>query len=60
MDDKKFVITPKKYKGDTSVVSARLPGDMVRALDRIAEKTGRTRNEIIYKCLEFAIDNLEL
>ena len=25
MDDKKFVIHPRKYKGETSVVSARLP-----------------------------------
>ncbi|MCI8514347.1 MAG: hypothetical protein HFI93_06910 [Lachnospiraceae bacterium] len=32
---------------------------MIRALDRIAEKTGRNRNEIIMLCLEFAIDNLE-
>jgi hypothetical protein len=28
-------------------------------LDRIAENTGRNRNEIIMLCLEFAIDNLE-
>ena len=56
---KKLVIPPKRYKGETSVISARLPNDMIRALDRIAEKTGRNRNEIIMLCLEFAIDNLE-
>lgn len=59
MAGKKLVIPPKRYKGETSVISARLPNDMIRALDRIAEKTGRNRNEIIMLCLEFAIDNLE-
>ncbi len=58
MTDKKLIISSKKYKGDTSVVSARLPVEMVKELDRIAEATGRNRNEIISLCLEFAIDNL--
>lgn len=58
MSDKKLIISSKKYKGDTSVVSARLPNEMIRDLDRIAENTRRNRNEIILLCLEFAIDNL--
>ena len=58
MDGKKFVISSKKYKGETSVVSARLPVEMIKTLDEIAENTGRNRNEIITLCLEFAIDNL--
>ena len=60
MTDKKLVIPPRKYKGETSVVSARLPVEMVKALDKIAEDTGRTRNEIITLCLEYAIDNLTI
>ncbi len=60
MNDKKLVIPPRKYKGETSVVSARLPVEMVKALDKIAEDTGRTRNEIITLCLEYAIDNLTI
>lgn len=56
---KKFVIPSKRYKGDTSVVSARLPNELIKDLDRIAENTGRNRNEIIMLCLEFALDNLE-
>lgn len=60
MDDKKFVIRPKKYKGETSVVSARLPIELIKTLERIAEKTGRNRNEIITLCLEFAVDNLTI
>ena len=50
----------KKYRGETSVVSVRLPEDLIGRIDEIASKTGRTRNEIIMKCLEFSIDNLEI
>lgn len=57
--EKKLIIPSKKYKGDTSVVSARLPNSMIRDLDKIAENTGRNRNEIIMLCLEYAIENLE-
>ncbi len=59
MAGKKLFIPSKRYKGDTSVVSARLPNELIKDLDRIAEDTGRNRNEIIMVCLEFAIDNLE-
>lgn len=58
MDEKKLIISPRKYKGETSVVSTRLPVEMIKNLDSIAEKTGRNRNEIIMLCLEYAIDNL--
>lgn len=59
MAGKKLFIPSKRYKGDTSVVSARLPNELIKDLDRIAENTGRNRNELIMLCLEFAIDNLE-
>ena len=58
MDEKKLIISPRKYKGETSVVSTRLPVEMIKNLDSIAETTGRNRNEIIMLCLEYAIDNL--
>ena len=60
MPDKKLVISSKKYRGDTSVVSVRLPNDMIERLDDIAEQTGRTRNEIIQKCLAYSIENIEI
>ena len=44
MPEKKLLIPAKKYKGDTSVVSARLPVQMIKDIDMIAEKTGRNRN----------------
>ena len=60
MQEKKLVISSKRFRGDSSVVSVRLPNDMIEKLDEIAEQTGRTRNEIIQKCLAFAIENIEI
>ena len=60
MPDKKLIISSKKYRGDSSVVSVRLPNDMIEKLDAIAEQTGRTRNEIIQKCLAYSIENIEI
>ena len=56
----KLIISSKKYRGDSTVVSIRLPDELVKKLDAIAEETGRTRNEIIQKSLAFAVDNLEI
>lgn len=56
--DEKLVITAKKYKGDTAVVSLRLPTDLIKKIDEVGEKTGRTRNEIIAMSIDFALDNL--
>ena len=60
MPDRKLKITMKKYQGETSVISLRLPVELVATLDEIAKTTGRTRNDITQQCLEFAIDNLEI
>lgn len=60
MPEKKLSISSKKYKGETSVISARIPDQMIADIDNICEKTGRNRNEIISLCLEFAINNIEI
>lgn len=60
MADKKLKITTKKYRGDSSVVSVRLPNELIESLDSISNITGRTRNDIMQRCLEFAIENLEI
>lgn len=60
MSKEKLVISSKKYRGDSSVLSIRLPDELVKELDKIAEETGRTRNEVVQKCLAFAVDNLEI
>lgn len=57
---KKLIITPKKYSGKSSVVSARLPDDMIKVLDEISFKTGKSRNELLVTMIEFAIDNIEI
>ena len=51
MSEKKLKISAKKYNGDTAVVSARLPSDLIKEIDEICETTGRNRNEIIQLCL---------
>lgn len=58
--EKKLKITAKKYRGDSSVVSVRLPNEIIESLDNISQETGRTRNDIVQKCIEFAIENLEI
>lgn len=59
--DKKFIVHPRRRAyGKTSVVSARLPDDTIVQLDEIAQKTGRTRNELIVMCIEYALSNLEI
>ncbi len=60
MSEKKLIISSKKFRGDSSVVSVRLPNDMIESLDEIANQTGRTRNEIIIKCLSFSIENIQI
>lgn len=56
----KLKISPKKYTGETSVISMRLPKTMIKDLDNTAEMTGRTRNEILLICVEYALKNMEM
>ena len=58
--EKKLEIKSKKYRGETTVISSRVPVDLVERLDEIAKDCGRTRNEVIQLCLEFAADNIEI
>ena len=60
MEDVKFVVSPKRYTEETQVFSVRMPKDMIRDLDAVAQKTGRTRNEIIAKSIEFTLEHLEI
>ncbi len=60
MNDKKLFLHPHKYNGESTVISMRLPKDMLAEIDRVAAETGRTRNEILFLSLEFALDNIEI
>ena len=37
MTEPRFQITPKKYNGESSVVSMRMPKDMLKDIDEIAK-----------------------
>ena len=56
----KLIIQPKKYTEESAVISMRLPKDMIRDIDSIAKYVGCTRNEIMVKCFEFALDHMEI
>ena len=60
LEIRKLVIPSKKYRGDSAVISSRLTNELIKKIDEIAGQTGRTRNEIIQLCLEFAIENIEI
>ena len=53
-------ITPKKYTGETTVLSMRVAKDMLRDIDEIAKRTGRNRNEILSLSLECALNHAEI
>ncbi len=60
VSDKKLIIRPAKYNGETIVTSIRLPKELVRAVDSVANETGRTRNELLITFIEYALDNLQI
>lgn len=54
----KLEIRPKKYKGETAVMSLRLPEEVIAKIDRISQQSGRTRNELVLHFIEYALDNV--
>ena len=60
MDEPIFMIHQKKYTGETAIVSMRIPKDMLADIDKAAEVSGRTRNEIMSMSLEFALNHMKI
>lgn len=60
LDDDILIIKERKYQGQTEVVSARLPSELVKELNAIAVETGRSRNEVIEICLTFAVERVKI
>ena len=59
--DPKFIVRRKRPAfGKTSVVSVRLPDETITVLDKVAQNTGRTRNELIQMCIDFALEHLKI
>lgn len=60
MEKPKLKIESKKYTGESTVVSMRMPRDMVQEIDNIAAMTGHTRTELMMLCLEFSLNHMEV
>ncbi len=60
MENKKLIITKKKYGNESAVMTSRLPVELINQIDKTAEATGKSRNEIVQLCLEFAMSNIEI
>ena len=60
MEDLTLRIDAKRYTDESTVISFRLPKDMLKDIDAVARATGRTRNEIMTTSLEFALRHMEI
>ena len=58
MDNEPLVIHPKRPKGDDGhkTFSVRLRDELVDRINDISAQTGHSRNDLIGKLLEFALD----
>ena len=59
MEQEKLVIHPKRAKGDDGhkTFSIRIKDELVDKLNDISAQTGYSRNELIGKLLEYAVDH---
>ena len=60
MSEPMLRIAPKKYTGETTIVSMRMARDLLKDIDAVANATGRNRNEILTMSLEFALNHMEI
>ncbi|MDC7290184.1 ribbon-helix-helix domain-containing protein [Blautia schinkii] len=60
--DKKFVVRPKGFddkEEKSSVLTIRIDKKCLEDYDKLAAKSGRSRNSLIKMALQYALDNLE-
>ena len=55
-----LISSPKKYSGETTIVSMRMSKELLKDIDQVAELTGYKRNDILTMSLEFAINHMEI
>ena len=60
MEEPRLDIIPKRYTGETTVISVRIPKDMLADIDEVAAKTGWTRNELLSRYIEFSLRHTEI
>ncbi len=60
--EEKLVINKKSLKGEDGfkTFSIRIKDETVEKLDKLSEKTNRSRNELINILLDYAIKNAEV
>ena len=58
----KLIINKKSFKGEDGykIFSIRIKEETVAQLDRLAQETNRSRNELINILLDYAIENSEV
>lgn len=58
MEEKRLILSPKRVRGDDGykTFSIRIREELVEKINDISEQTGYSRNELIGKMLEFAVD----
>lgn len=56
----RFIVTPKKESEEdkTITISLRMDKQLQKRYDELAARSKRSRNELMIKALEFALDNL--
>ena len=54
------LVIKKKYDDGNRVISVRIREDVLAELDRLADASNRSRNEIINIILEHGIKNIEI
>ena len=62
MDKDRLIVKPKHPKGEDGykVFSVRIKDETVQKIDAISARTGRSRNELIGKFLEYAADRCKV
>lgn len=60
MDEPVLRIYPKRYGGESTIISMRMASDLLKDIDGVAALTGRSRNEIMTLSLEFALDHMKV
>lgn len=59
----KFIVPPKKAErkdAKSVVVTLRMDEELQEAFEQLAEKSNRSRNEVMCMALRYALENLEL
>ena len=58
MEEKKLILSTKKFKSDrTTIISARVPTELIKKIEDLAKRTNRNRNEMVQILLTYAVDN---